>query len=127
MKRSLILAATLLAVIIGGWIWQNHVLNRICNDLDRQLVSMSEAIAADDFEQASTQQLVFQGHWERIDNILAMISAHDNIDDLSRQISKLSDYLCEDGKVEALATISDLRSMLQEVHQKFRVNLVNVL
>lgn len=127
MKRSFIIILIISALVISGGFLQNRKIKSINESSVKELESISLSLEKQSYNEAKDRYKIYKNHWEKNKKILSLIISHDELDSITNHNSRLGAYLNERGVLDANAEIGELTDIYNELEEKFRLSLRNIL
>ena len=125
MKR-LITAFVILALILSGWVAENYALGRVSQSMTEKIDVIISDLKSGDYEAAAVHTDDFYDTWHKSEEWITVLTPHSEVDEVSRNAAKLKMFQFADGSDEAVFTAADTRELLEEIHRKTHVNLMNI-
>ncbi len=127
MKRSISVILIILALVISGGFLQNRKIKSININSVKELESISLSLEKQSYNEATEKYKNYENHWKKNKKLLSLIITHDELDSITKHNSRLGAYLSERGVLDAYAEIGELTDIYQELEEKFKLSLRNIL
>lgn len=127
MKRSIILILIILALVISGGFLQSLKIKSINTNSIKELESISLTLKKQSYNEANDIYQSYEKHWKKNKKNLSLIISHDELDSITRHNSRLGVYLSDRGVLDAYAEIGELMDIYNELEEKFKLSLRNIL
>ena len=127
MKRSIILILIILALVISGGFLQSRKIKNINTNSVKELKSISLALKEQSYNEAGEIYQKYKNRWMKNKKNLSLIISHDELDSITRHNSRLGVYLSDRGVLDAYAEIGELVDIYNELEEKFKLSLRNIL
>ena len=124
--RKLAVAALILGLIITGWISESYALGHMSNEMTDHLDKVTIDLESEDFESAAVHMDEFCDSWYKCESWVTMLVPHEEVDEISRNAAKMKTFAASGGRDDALYTVADTKELLNEIHRKTHVNLMNI-
>lgn len=124
-RKLLILSAIVLVFLVGSF-WIQEALDQSSQELLKQVAAVMELTAAGDWSGAV---LAFQNlfdHWSTLQEWWALVTDHEEIDEISRAMHKVSALLANQDLAAVQAELSALTYLIGHIPQKERLTLTTL-
>jgi hypothetical protein len=103
-----------------------NYLNRITLNLQKLNDKLEDYITDNNWDKAYKSSLDFTEKWEKHSKTIKLFINHQEIDNIEMELWKLPQYVKEESKDEALASVHVLKFLLNHISNLEKVNLQNI-
>lgn len=126
MKPIFIISIVTAIILICG-VMTLYMLNTESERLYESLITVEENIDSQIWEKAEEELDKFHKRWDKISIYWSMLIDHYEIDYIELELSQLSSFIKSEEKVEALARLSALKTLIKHIPDKEAFTLKNIL
>lgn len=105
MKRLVISSTLLLALLVIGVVSLFYIEN-VCSQTIEKSQTIKQEVYTQDYEKAAKNIKDLESYWEENEKYLCLFVRHGEIEEISRQISELSDFLRYENYSEVSAELN---------------------
>lgn len=125
MRNIIISVAVFLAMIIAIFFSIGY-LNRISSNLQTLNDDLEQYISEEKWDKAYKTSMDFTNQWEKRSKVIKLFVNHQEIDNIEMELWKLPQYVKENTKDEALASVHVLKFLLKHISNLEKVNIQNI-
>ena len=125
--RLLVTLLILLTGIISGAFWINYSLQMSTNELAEQIVIVNKEIKNDSWEMALSKMEETEDKWKEKTRWWPIFLNHEEMDVIEFSLAKAKAYVHAENEALALGQLSELKRMLEHIHEKEQLNIENIL
>lgn len=124
--KNVILSIAIFLIMVITMSFSISYLHKISLELENLNNEVEQYIANEKWDMAYKTYTQFKDEWEHHTKIIKLFVNHQEIDNIEMELCKLSEYVKEKTKDEALASISTLDFLLSHVSDLEKINLQNI-
>lgn len=125
MRNVIIAVSIFIAMIILMFVSINY-LNNISSNLQKLNDNLEQYITDDDWNKAYKSSIEFTHKWESHSKIIKIFVNHQEIDNVEMELWKLPQYVKQQTKDEALASVHVLKFLISHISNLEKVNIQNI-
>ncbi len=122
-----ILIFLILAVLIGGALFQNVYLDHTFSNLSALTADVKANYESGNMEETRSSMNTLYSTWEKTQPTLATLLEHEEIDNIHLEMSGLNVLIDTDNKKEIPSSIAKLQYLLNHIPETDSVSLSNIL
>lgn len=103
-----------------------NYLNKTSLNLQKLNDAMEQYVTEDNWDKAYKASMSFANEWKKHSTIIKAFVNHQEIDNVELELWKLPQYIKEETKDEALASIHILKFLLSHISNLEKVNMQNI-
>ncbi len=126
MVRKLLILSVIAVVFLLGSFWIQEALENSSQELLNQLATVMEFTSAKDWSQAEQAFRHLFENWSTLQEWWALITDHEEIDEISHSMYKISAYLANQDLSSVQAELSALTYLIGHIPQKERLTLTTL-
>lgn len=119
---SLIIFITLLLLIIIP----TRYLNKVSHSLTDKTEDIELLITDEDWSKSYTNSVQLLESWQENKTIFSIFAPHNEIDDINKEIYKLSQYVKCSDKAESLASVHLIKFLINHVNELNKASIENI-
>jgi hypothetical protein len=123
--RNVIISIIAFFVMITLMIFSINYLNKISLNLQKLNDTLEQYIADDKWDEAYKLSIDLTHKWEVHSKIIKVFVNHQEIDNVEMELWKLPQYVKQETKDEALASVHTLKFLIRHISNLEKVNLQN--
>lgn len=108
-------------------IFSVNYLNQIYSNINSLNLQLEEHIIAEDWKNSYKTVTTIDTNWSDYSNKLFMFVNHEEIDSISSELKKLSQYILCENKDESLASLNSINFFLKHIVHLEEISLENIL
>jgi hypothetical protein len=112
--------------MIVAIIFSINYLNSVSLKLQKLNDDMEQYITEDNWDKAYKSSMTFVKEWENHSKIIKAFINHQELDNVELELWKLPQYVKEETKDEALASVHVLKFLLSHISNLEKINLQNI-
>lgn len=113
--KTISIAVIIFLLIILFLVLNSGFVNKESKTMQQNLQLIEEAIRTEDFEGAEVQLDRFEKLWKKDKAMFSITMHHSELKDVSSNLNRLSVYVSEKDKIEALVELSQMTDTIQEI------------
>lgn len=108
-------------------IFSVNYLNQIYSNINSLNLQLEKHIIAEDWKNSYKTVTTIDTNWSDYSNKLFMFVNHEEIDSISSELKKLSQYILCENKDESLASLNSINFFLKHIVHLEEISLENIL
>lgn len=124
--KKIIVSLGIFIIMIVGMIFSILYLNKVCKDLEDITSNIESYINEDNMKKAYDTSQKLTKKWKRYSESISIFVNHQEIDNIETELSKIPQYIKEDSKDEALASVRVLNFFLNHVKNMEKITIQNI-
>lgn len=124
--KSSIAAISLFVIMVIFMIFSLNFLKIADAKLDYSSKEIKNALDANSFEKADKFLNRFTDDWNKYSNRMSVFTNHNEIDDISIELSKLNEHIKFRNREESLASINSIISIIESISTMEKLNIQNI-
>lgn len=124
--RNIVAAIIIFFIMFAFMCFSITYLNRITADIRRTNDSLEQYIKAEKWEKAYKTSTEVTKKWEEQSKVIKLFVNHQEIDNIEMELWKLPQYVKEETKDEALASVHVLKFFLNHISDLEKINIQNI-
>ncbi|ERI92603.1 hypothetical protein HMPREF1982_02212 [Clostridiales bacterium oral taxon 876 str. F0540] len=124
--RNIIISVAVFLVMITGMFLSISYLNRTSANLQTLNDNLEQYISEDKWDKAYKASMDFTNQWEKHSKLIKLFVNHQEIDNVEMELWKLPQYVKEESKDEALASVHVLKFLLKHISNLEKVTIQNI-
>lgn len=124
--KNLVASFILFIVLIITIIFSMKYIENKCVYYTDKINALETIIVNESWEEAYTSSVNFLDEWKKDSNIVPAFINHIHVETITSSVLKLTQYTKYKDKIDALATIHDIKFLLEEMLEIEKVTLPNV-
>lgn len=124
--RNLVISFIIFFILIITIVFSINFLDNKANFYSEQANQLETLVVKDSWDEAYETSTNFLDAWKEDSKKISMFINHFQVDSISNQILKLTQYTKYHDKTEALALIHDIKFMLKELLEIEKVTISNI-
>ena len=125
--KSVIIAAALMAAVIGGSLWYGAGLERASGELAEMNMSVQSSLDGGDMRGAQSAIDRMKGYMKRQEGIMSIMGDHNELHEIKESLAELERFTKGGNKVDAQAKSELLGLMIEHLPENNRLRLRNIL
>jgi hypothetical protein len=113
--------------MIAAMVFSINYLNKITSNMQILNNKIEQYISKEEWDEAYKSSLEYTKIWEKHSMIIKAYVNHQEIDNVEMELWKLPQYIKEESKDEALASIHVLKFLLSHISNLEKITLQNIL
>lgn len=124
--KSIIISFTIFVLMIFCIIFSVNYLNHICTRLQDSNLQVEKSIQLNSRDEAYKNSQNFTTEWKKYSPKLAIFSDHDEMEDISNEMRKLTQYINHRDSEESLSSTNVIQNSLKRIMEMQRLNIENL-
>lgn len=125
--KNLFISFCLFAIMLVAILFSLNYLNKICNNLEILSSKIEESVNNENWQQAYDESLELISIWEKDSRDICIFVHHAEIDNISSELFKLTQFAKCKTTDESLASIHFIKLTLKHICDIEKINLKNIL
>ena len=125
--KNIMAAFSLFFVMIIGIFFSTNFINHSCANLQALNSSLESYVANEDYGNAYNISLDYIAQWKKTSKTLTLFIHHEDLDHVSNEVLKLTQYIKVKDKSEALATVHAMKYLINHIIDHEKVSINNIL
>lgn len=125
--KNILAAFSLFIIMIIGIFFSSNLITQRCNHLQEVSSSLESYITKEQYSNAYNLSLDYIAQWKKTTKVLAIFIHHEDLDHISNEALKLTQYIKVKDKSEALATVHVMKYLIDHVIDHEKVSISNLL
>ena len=124
--KSVVLSLAMSIVMIIGILYSHKYLNNVSQELGSLNDEIEQYITDSDWDKAYEAAMVYTEKWKEYSKIIKIFLDHQEMDNIEIELWKLPQYIKEETKDEALASIHILKFLVDHISELEQVTIENI-
>ena len=124
--KNVLIAFSLFVIMVVGIFFSVNTINIKCSNLQNLNCTLESYIIKDNYKDAYKLSLVYISEWEKASKLLSVFEHHEDLDHIDSEILKLTQYIKIKDKSEGLATIHNMKYLVDHIMAHEKVSISNV-
>lgn len=124
--RNIFISLGIFIVMVAAIFFSISYLNSVSSKLQKLNDDMEQYITDDNWDKAYKTSMTFVSEWENHSKIIKAFVNHQELDNVELELWKLPQYVKEQTKDEALASVHVLKFLLGHISNLEKVNIQNI-
>lgn len=124
--KNIFISVIVFVVILFSAYFSIRYLNSICTKLTKMDDQLENYVNNEDWDKSYKVSLEFFENWEHYRDKISVFVHHGEIDNISMELWKLTQYVKCRNKDESLASIHSLKFLMKHISDMEKVNFQNI-
>ena len=124
--KHVMIAFSLFVIMIVGIFLSVKVINRDCIQLQNLNCALENDIIKENYHDAYKLSLDYIAKWKNATKLLTIYEHHEDLDHLDSEILRLTQYIKIKDKSEGLATVHNMKYLIEHIMSHEKVSVSNV-
>lgn len=124
--KNVIISICIFIVMIIAIFFSLNYLNKTCENLMKQCDELEEIISKETWDNSYEKSMELLKDLQDKHNILSMFINHQEIDNMTNELYKFTQYVKGKNKDEALASIHVVKFYIEHIEDLQKVNIQNI-
>jgi len=124
--KNVLIAFSLFAIMMIGIFFSVNVINRSCAKLQDLNCDLENYIIKENYQDAYKLSLSYIAQWNKVSKFLTIYEHHEDLDHIDSEILKLTQYIKIKDKSESLATVHNMKYLVEHIMSHEKVSISNV-
>lgn len=125
--KNIIISFLVFIIMIAAMIFSINYLHKITSNMQALNDKIEQHISKGEWDKAYKASLEYTNIWEKHSKVIKAYVNHQEIDNVEMELWKLPQYIKEETKDEALASIHVLKFLISHISNLEKINLQNIL
>lgn len=124
--KSLVISLALSIIMIIAILYSQNYLNNVSKELGILNDEIEQYITDSDWDKAYESSMKYTEKWKKYSKIIKIFLDHQEMDNIEVELWKLPQYIKEETKDEALASIHTLKFLVDHISELEKPTLENI-
>jgi len=124
--KSVVLSLAMSIVMIIGILYSHKYLNNVSQELGNLNDEIEQYITDSDWDKAYESAMEYTEKWKEYSKVIKIFLDHQEMDNIEIELWKLPQYIKEETKDEALASIHILKFLVDHISELEQVTIENI-
>ena len=124
--KNVLIAFSLFVIMMIGIFLSVNVINRGCTRLQDLNCALENYIIKENYQAAYNLSLNYLAEWNKTSKFLTVYEHHEDLDHIDSEILKLTQYIKIKDKSEGLATVHNMKYLVEHIMSHEKVSISNV-
>lgn len=124
--KNVLIAFSLFVIMMFGIFLSVNVINRSCIQLQNLNCALENDIIKENYQGAYKLSLNYIAKWKDASKLLSVYEHHEDLDHIDSEILKLTQYIKIKDKSEGLATVHNMKYLIEHIMAHEKVSISNV-
>ncbi len=125
--KNVIISFSIFVIMIIGMFFSLRYVNKICLELTETCDKLEVTITSEDWKKSYDDSLELLNDLKKESRIISMFINHQEIDHMTNELFKFTQYVKEKSKDEALASLHAIKFYIENIQEIQNVNIQNIL
>ncbi|CRZ33939.1 DUF4363 family protein [Herbinix hemicellulosilytica] len=125
--KNIVISLLIFAIMVINIAFSLKYLNKVSDDLRRLNDEIEQYITDNDWDKAYKSSIDFKEKWKNYSEKLKLFVDHQEMDNIEIELWKLPQYIKEENKEEALASVHALKFLIDHISELEKVTIQNIL
>lgn len=103
-----------------------HYLNTKCDYYEEKINTLEQMVENEQWNKAYAESISFLNHWKKDSQLVTAYIHHVHIESISCDLLQLTQYIKYKDKVQSLASIHEIKFLLEDITAIQKINITNV-
>ncbi|MBU3159912.1 DUF4363 family protein [Clostridium frigoris] len=124
--KNVLIAFSLFVIMVVGIFFSVNIINVKCSKLQNLNCTLENYIIKENYQDAYKLSLVYIAEWKKASKFLSVYEHHEDLDHIDSEILKLTQYIKIKDKSEGLATVHNMKYLVEHIMSHEKVSISNV-
>jgi len=124
--KNVLIAFSLFVIMMVGIFFSVNFINRSCIQLQNLNCALENDIIKENYQDAYKLSLNYIAKWKDASKLISVYEHHEDLDHIDSEILKLTQYIKIKDKSEGLATVHNMKYLIEHIMAHEKVSISNV-
>jgi len=125
--KNVVISLIIFIIMITNIAFSINYLNKVTDDLGKLNDEIEQYITDNNWDKAYKSSIEYTEKWQDYSEKIKIFVDHQEMDKIDMELWKLTQYIKEKTKGEALASIHVLKFLVEHISELEKVNIQNIL